>query len=79
MHEAVIDTIMLIYDTFKDSLYHRNTVSLLDMLNRWLIPMIVVFKYVEFLKGLFVDTRIVYEKVFGYMTDEKPSYYEGDK
>lgn len=69
----MIDTNVLVYDTFEDSLYHRNAASLLDELDRWLIPMIVVYEYVWFLRGLSIDTELAREKVLEYITDEKTS------
>jgi len=46
LQEAVIDTNVLVYHTFEDSLYHEAATSLLDRLDRWLVPLVVVYEYV---------------------------------
>jgi len=50
MH-AVIDTNVLIYDTFSDSEFHEKARSLLDSLDRWYLPPIVLQEYVWFFKN----------------------------
>jgi predicted nucleic acid-binding protein len=42
LREAVVDTNVLVYDTFEDSLYHETAARLLDNLDRWLVPLIVI-------------------------------------
>jgi len=69
--EAVIDTNILIYDTFEDSLYHKEASHILDSLNRWIIPLIVIYEYVWFLKGLKMSTADAQDKVLEYITSEK--------
>ena len=73
MREAVVDTNVLVYDTFEDSLYHEAAARLLDSLDRWLIPLIVVYEYVWVLKGLNVEPAQVREKLLEYLTEEKCS------
>jgi predicted nucleic acid-binding protein len=69
----VVDTNVLVYDTFEDSLYHEAAARLLDSLDRWLIPLIVVYEYVWVLKGLNVEPAHVREKLLEYLTEEKCS------
>jgi len=71
LREAVIDTNVLVYDTFEDSLYHEAAARLLDDLDRWLIPLIVVYEYVCFLKGLNVRPADAKDKLLEYITGEK--------
>ena len=73
MREAVVDTNVLVYDTFEDSLYHEAAARLLDSLDRWLIPLIVIYEYVWVLKGLNVEPAHVREKLLEYLTEEKCS------
>jgi len=73
LREAVVDTNVLVYDTFEDSLYHEAAARLLDSLDRWLIPLIVVYEYVWVLKGLNVEPAQVREKLLEYLTEEKCS------
>lgn len=50
MH-AVIDTNVLIYDTFSDSEFHETARNLLNSLDKWYIPPIVLQEYVWFFKN----------------------------
>jgi predicted nucleic acid-binding protein len=68
LQEAVIDTSVLVYDTFEDSLYHEAAARLLDSLDRWLIPLIVVYEYVWFLKGLNVRPADARDKLLEYIS-----------
>ncbi|NJE25904.1 PIN domain-containing protein [Thermococcus sp. MV5] len=49
MH-AVIDTNVLIYDTFEDSGFHKEARTLLNSLHKWYIPTIVLQEYMWFFK-----------------------------
>ena len=69
--EAVIDTNILVYDTFEDSLHHKEASHILDSLNRWIIPLIVIYEYAWFLKGLKMSTADARDKVLEYITSEK--------
>lgn len=50
MH-AVIDTNVLIYDTFEDFELHKNARALLDSLDKWYVPTIVLQEYIWFFKN----------------------------
>jgi len=69
--EAVIDTNILIYDTFEDSLHHKEAAKLLDELDRWLIPLIVLYEFIWFLKGLSVSVIDARDKLLEYITCRK--------
>jgi len=71
LQEAVIDTNVLVYDTFEDSLYHEAATSLLDRLDRWLVPLVVVYEYVWVLKGLNISPADAREKLLEYLLGEK--------
>ena len=49
MH-AVIDTSVLVYDTVEDSEKHSDAEELLESLDGWLIPSLVLYEYVWFFK-----------------------------
>lgn len=68
---AVIDTNVLIYDTFEDSVYHVEAKELLDALNEWIIPLIVIHEYIWIMKSLEVDIREVTYKVEEYLQHHK--------
>lgn len=68
---AVVDTNVLIYDTFEDSAFHEEARRLLDELEEWVILPIVVHEYVWFMKGLGVDVGDALEKVKEYLLHAK--------
>ena len=65
---AVIDTNILIYDLVEDSEFHKEAEKLLDSLEEWLIPSIVVHEFVWFLRANEIDNV---EYVRSYVTNEK--------
>ena len=67
----LIDTNVLIYDTFKDSLYHSEAKNILDSLEKWTIPTIVVHEYVWVLKSLRIPVNNVLYKVMEYIQHYK--------
>jgi predicted nucleic acid-binding protein len=69
--EAVIDTNILIYDTFEDSLHHKEASHILDSLNRWIIPLVVIYEYTWFLKGIKMSATDARDKVLEYVASEK--------
>lgn len=70
---AVVDTNVLIFDTFEDSEYHTEAKKLLDSLERWILPSIVFHEYVWFMKAEKLDLRFSQEKVTEYLTHAKTS------
>ena len=64
---AVVDTNVLIYDTFEDSIYHEEAKNILNSLKEWIIPTIVLHEYVWALKSLKIDVKTVLEKVEEYV------------
>ncbi len=68
---AVIDTNVLVYDTFEDSVFHREAKQLLDDLEKWVIPTMVVHEYVWVLKSLKVEAKDVLYKVEEYLDHHK--------
>ena len=68
---AVLDTNVLVYDTFEDSLYHGKARVLLDGLKTWILPTIVLHEYVWLMKALDVAAEVVLDKVREYAGHEK--------
>ena len=68
---AVVDTNVLIFDTFEDSEFHVEAMKLLDSLKRWILPSIVFHEYVWFMKGEKLDLSFSREKVTEYLTQAK--------
>ncbi len=69
--KAVIDTNVLVYDTFEDSVYHEEAKKLLDDLDEWIIPTIVIHEYVWILKALKINVKDVLYKVEEYIDNPK--------
>lgn len=69
--KAVIDTNVLIYDTYEDSLHHDEAATLLDDLGMWIIPLLVIYEYVWFLKGMGLDAQTALEKLEDYLLSAK--------
>ena len=69
MERAVIDTNVLIYDYVEDSEHHRRAEEILDSLDRWVIPVIVIHEFVWFLKGIGLNQGL--RDVLDYLRHEK--------
>jgi len=65
---AVIDTNVLIYDLVEDSEFHKEAEKLLDSLEEWLIPSIVIHELAWFLRANEIDNV---EYVKSYVTNER--------
>ena len=69
MERAVIDTNVLIYDYVEDSEHHKRAEEILDSLDRWVIPAIVIHEFVWFLKGNGLNQRL--QDILTYLKHEK--------
>ncbi|RLF61101.1 MAG: PIN domain nuclease [Thermoplasmata archaeon] len=69
--KALIDTNVLVYDTFEDGIYHKEAQKILDNLKEWIIPTIVLHEYVWFMKSINMSIEDCIEKVKEYIYDEK--------
>ena len=49
---TIVDTNILIYDTFKDTAHHKEARKLLDSLPKWNIPSIVLIEFIAFLNRI---------------------------
>ena len=56
IRRAVIDTNVLVYDLVEDSMHHADASRLLDELDEWVIPVIVVHELVWVLRALNVPS-----------------------
>lgn len=68
---AVVDTNVLVYDTFEDSVFHRHAARLLDELSEWVIPEVVVYEYVCLLRELGVSAEDLEDKLRDYLLSPK--------
>jgi len=71
---AVIDTNVLIFDTFEDSQLHTEAHSRLDGLERWLIPSTVLHEYLSFMRAERVELDFTRNKMVEYLTNIKTVY-----
>jgi len=69
--KALIDTNVLVYDTFEDSIYHAEAKKLLDSLDEWIIPSIVVHEYVWVMRALKIEVGEVAYKAKEYLQHHK--------
>lgn len=68
---AVIDTNILIFDTFEDSEFHIDASSQLDKLARWYIPTMVFHELVWFFRSEDFSLTKANIKIEEYLTSEK--------
>jgi uncharacterized protein len=71
---AVIDTNVLVFDTFEDSESHKAAASGLDSLHEWHIPSMVFHELVWFFKGRAIQVSRVNPKVEEYLRNEKTRF-----
>lgn len=71
---AVLDTNVLIFDTFEDTQLYEAAHSKLDSLERWFIPSIVFHEYVWFMKAEKIDLDFTRTKLVEYLMNAKTSY-----
>lgn len=70
----MIDTNVLIFDTFVDSDFHTEAVSMLDSIDKWYLPSIVFHEFVWFFKARKIQISRANLKVEEYLTNEKSSF-----
>jgi len=75
---AVVDTNVLVFDTFEDSDSHREAVEALDALEDWVIPGIVFHEYVWFMRDQKVEVAETRMKVNEYLMDAKTRFRSVD-
>ena len=68
---AVIDTNVLIYDTFEDASLHKEAKIRLDKLEKWYIPAMVIHEFVWFMKAEGINLSTVKDKTIECITHEK--------
>ncbi|WP_148882354.1 PIN domain-containing protein [Thermococcus aciditolerans] len=70
MH-GVIDTNVIIYDTFEDSEFHSEAEDVLESLDTWYIPAIVLQEFVWFFKNNGFSAEETWEVLKGYLDDPR--------
>lgn len=70
----MIDTNVLVFDSFEDSEHYEEAANLLNDLQRWIIPGIVIHEYVWVLTGLDLPPSFLRSKVREYLLNEKTSF-----
>lgn len=70
MH-GVIDTNVLIYDTFEDSEFHSEAEKVLESLDTWYIPTIVLQEFAWFFKNNGFSVDETWEVLKGYIDDPR--------
>lgn len=68
---ALIDTNVLIFDTFEDSEFHRQASDGLNSLTNWYLPDIVFHEMMWFFRSRTIDQLKARLKIEEYLTNEK--------
>jgi uncharacterized protein len=71
---VVIDTNVLIFDTFEDSELHAEAASGLDSIGRWCIPGMAFHELLWFFRGRGLQLSKARTKAEEYLTNEKSVY-----
>jgi len=66
VRSAVIDTNVLVYDAFVDQPMHQDAKDLLDSLDEWVIPSIVLIELTWFARGAGLTLRDARSLILGY-------------
>jgi predicted nucleic acid-binding protein len=74
MSAAVLDTNVLIFDTFEDSEFHSEATRGLDSVDRWCIPSMAFHELLWFFKGRDFQLAKAKAKVEEYLTNEKSTF-----
>jgi predicted nucleic acid-binding protein len=74
-----LDTNVLIYDTFEDTVYHKEARSLLDSLLEWNVPSVVIIEFVAFLNKLHLKREDILNKLDELINDPKFNLIEVEK
>ena len=72
--KAVVDTNVLVFDTFEDSEFHGKATSGLDSLDGWYLPEMVFHELVWFFRSQKIPPARAGAKVQEYLTNEKASF-----
>ena len=76
MRPAVIDTNVLVYDAFVDQPMHQDAKDLLDSLDEWVIPSIVLIELIWFTRGAGLTLRDARSLILGYALSKKARIVE---
>ena len=68
---SVIDTNVLIFDTFEDSEHHKSATAKLDSLDNWQIASMVFHELTWFFKARDIQLERARMKLLEYLTNEK--------
>ena len=71
---AVIDTNVLVYDAFTDTVFHKEAATTLETLDEWVIPSIVIHEFVWVLRELGLEPNIILEFVQQYLFHRKAKF-----
>jgi uncharacterized protein len=74
MSGAVLDTNVLIFDTFEDSEFHSEAARGLDSVDGWCIPSMAFHEFLWFFKGRYFQLAKAKVKVEEYLTNEKSTF-----
>lgn len=76
---TIVDTNVLIYDTFEDTTHHKEARSLLDSLPEWNVPSVVIIEFIAFLNKLHIKREDILNKLDELINDPKFNLIEVEK
>jgi len=76
---TIVDTNVLIYDTFEDTTHHKEARSLLDSLPEWNVPSVVIIEFIAFLNKLHIKREDILNKLNELINDPKFNLIEVEK
>ncbi len=71
---CVVDTNVLIFDTFEDSEHHADASKRLDTINEWYIPSMVFHEYFWFMRAERASLDFTRAKMNEYIYNEKTKF-----
>ena len=71
---AVIDTNILVFDTFEDSELHAEATTMLDSIDRWHLPSLIFHELIWFFRTRKIRLSQARQTIEEYLTNEKTSF-----
>lgn len=75
----ILDTNILIYDTFEDTTHHKEAKALLDSLSEWNVPSVVIIEFIAFLNKLRLKKEDIVYKLSELISNPRFNLVEIEK
>lgn len=71
---CVVDTNVLIFDTFEDSQHHADAKKMLDAIDKWYLPAMVFHEYSWFMRAEGISLDFTRAKINEYIYHQKTTF-----